>query len=331
MVRISNAQLQARVRELEEEINNIRAQQNAEAQASQLLDEMNDDGYQTAMENSTNGSIHHEPISTIRSKAKVPSNLPKFNGKKGTDARQWLFDIENVCKINGHIISEDNLALPGIAGTAMQTPANGFFQHWATSTPMEQQTWKGFKESLINQFEGTNYQANLRRQIHRLRQTGDIEDYNGEYANLIFRVQDMSEVDQVMHYTQGLKPRVRSYVRLENPNRLAHAMDAAKRYENAHFEEAEKGDSGKKSNQNKPYDRPSNKFTKGIFRNRSDQDKGKAYEKGVKEDPSKLSVFCKYCKKKGHTIEECRSLKYKEQQKKKQSSSDQGNEQPRQE
>ena len=328
MVRTSNAQLQARVRELEEEINNIRTQQNADAQATQLLGEMNDDEYQTAMENSTNGSAHHEPISTIQSKAKVPSNLPKFNGKKGTDARQWLFDIENVCKINGHIISNNNLTLPGIAGTAMQTPANGFFQHWATSTPAEKQTWEDFKECLINQFEGTNYQANLRRQIHRLRQTGDIEDYNGEYANLIFRVKDMSEVDQVMHYTQGLKPRVRSYVRLENPVRLAQAMDAAKRYEHAHFDEAEKGDSGKKSNQNKPYHRPSNNSTKGNFKSRFDRNQGKANEKDVSKDPSKPSVFCKYCKKKGHTIEECRSLKYKEQQKKKQSSSDQGNEQP---
>jgi hypothetical protein len=267
MVRTTNTQLQARVRELEEEINALRVQRDAESEATRILEEMNDEENHRNVESSSEGPVHQDSMLSNRPpKAKVPTNLPKFNGKKGTDAHQWLFNIENVCKINGHIISDDNLMLPGIAGTAMQAPANGFFQHWATSTPGRTQTWENFKESLINQFEGTNYQANLRRQIYRLRQTGDIEDYNGEYANLIFRVKDMSEVDQVMHYTQGLKPRVCSLVRLENPSKLAQAMDAAKRFEHAHFDETDKVDSGKKSHQNKPYSKPPNKFMKGNFK-----------------------------------------------------------------
>ncbi|GMF19452.1 unnamed protein product [Phytophthora fragariaefolia] len=65
--------------------------------------------------------------------------------------------------------------------------------------------------------------------------TADIKTYNGEYSALIFRVEGMSTVDQVLNYANGLKPRTRSYVKLENPETLSAAMDLAITYEVTHF------------------------------------------------------------------------------------------------
>ncbi|KAE9068762.1 hypothetical protein PF010_g26933, partial [Phytophthora fragariae] len=67
----------------------------------------------------------------------------------------------------------------------------------------------------------------LREKLQRLKQTADIETYNGEYSALIFRVEGMSTLDQVLCYANGLKPRTRSYVKIENPETLSGAMDLA--------------------------------------------------------------------------------------------------------
>ncbi|POM79110.1 Hypothetical protein PHPALM_3281 [Phytophthora palmivora] len=64
-------------------------------------------------------------------RARVPGNLPKFTGKRGEDVREWLLQIENACRINGIAIDDANPRLPGIAGSAMEKPASGWFLHWS--------------------------------------------------------------------------------------------------------------------------------------------------------------------------------------------------------
>jgi hypothetical protein len=170
-------------------------------------------------------------------RTRVPSNLPKFTGKRGEDVREWLFQIENACRINGILIEDTSTRLPGIAGSAMEKPASGWFLHWSSTTRSEEHTWGIFREHVLQHFEASNYQAVLREKLQRLKQTADIETYNGEYSALIFRVEGMSILDQVLCYANGLKPRTRSYVKLKNPDTLSDAMDLAVKYEVTHFVE----------------------------------------------------------------------------------------------
>ncbi|KAE9125861.1 hypothetical protein PF007_g6192 [Phytophthora fragariae] len=148
----------------------------------------------------------------IAGRTRVPSNLPQFTGKRGEDVREWLFQIENACRINGILIEDTSTRLPGIAGN-------------------EEHTWGIFREHVLQHFEASNYQAVLREKLQRLKQTADVDTYNGEYPALIFRVEGMSALDQVLCYANGLKPRRRSYVKLENPETLSGAMDLAVKYE----------------------------------------------------------------------------------------------------
>ncbi|KAK1930339.1 hypothetical protein P3T76_014010 [Phytophthora citrophthora] len=136
-------------------------------------------------------------------RARVASNLPKFTGKRGEDVREWLFQIENACRINGVAIGD----------------ASGRAHH------------------VLQHFEASNYQSVLREKLQRLKQTADIETYNGEYSALIFRVDDMGVLDQVLLYANGLKPRARSYVKLENPETLSDALDLTVKFEATHFVE----------------------------------------------------------------------------------------------
>ncbi|OWZ17101.1 LOW QUALITY PROTEIN: Pol Polyprotein [Phytophthora megakarya] len=161
-------------------------------------------------------------------RSKVPNNLSKFTGKRGEDVREWLFQIENACRINGIQVEGASARLSGIAGSAMEKPAS-------STTRSEEDTWENFREHVPQHFESSNYQAALREKLLQFKQTADIETYNGEYSALIFRVEGMSELDQVLNYANGLKPRTRAYVKLENPATLSAAMDLAVKYAVIHF------------------------------------------------------------------------------------------------
>ncbi|GMG15839.1 unnamed protein product [Phytophthora fragariaefolia] len=132
-----------------------------------------------------------------------------------------------LCRINGHDASDSNATMPAIAGTSMEEPASGWFLFWASRTPAEEQTWGRFTHDALAHFEASNYQAVLRQKPRQLRQTGDIEEYNGKYSSLIFRVENMSEVDQISYYCDGIKRATQAYVKLQNATTLSKAMDQA--------------------------------------------------------------------------------------------------------
>ncbi|ETI52829.1 hypothetical protein F443_04148 [Phytophthora nicotianae P1569] len=228
-------------------------------------------------------------------RTKVPNHLPKFTGKRGEDVREWLFQIENACRINNIPIEDTSAHLPGIAGSAMEKPASGWFLHWSSTTRAEEHTWGIFREH-----------------------TTDIETYNGEYSALIFRVEGMSVFDEVLYYANVLKLRTHSYVKLENPETLSDAMDLAVKYEVTHFvdesrERHTRQDKRKSSTDQAP------SHVKSF--------KGKAFRgKGrfkPKTNPKRAEGrTCFHCKKPGHIKANCFLWK-KEQEK-------QGNGQPRQ-
>ncbi|KAG3005102.1 hypothetical protein PC121_g18470 [Phytophthora cactorum] len=231
-------------------------------------------------------------------RTRVPTNLPKFTGKRGEDVREWLFQIENACRINNIPIEDASTRLPGIAG--------------------EEHTWGIFREHVLQHFEASNYHAVLREKLQRLRQTADIESYNGEYSALIFRVEGMSTLDQVLYYANGPKPRTRSYVKLENPETLIDAMGLAVKDEVTHFvddahERQSRVDKKRASaSQTSGKDRPSKaKLSRGRGRFKPKSDAKRAE-----------SRTCHFCKKPGHIKVNC--FAWKKQQ------GTQGNEQPRQ-
>ncbi|POM66892.1 Hypothetical protein PHPALM_17178 [Phytophthora palmivora] len=86
----------------------------------------------------------------VAESTRVPSNLPKFTGKRGEGVREWLFQVENACRINNITIEDASTRLPGIAGSAMEKPASGWFLHWSSTTRSEEHTWGIFREHVPN-------------------------------------------------------------------------------------------------------------------------------------------------------------------------------------
>ncbi|OWZ12727.1 hypothetical protein PHMEG_00014064 [Phytophthora megakarya] len=117
----------------------------------------------------------------------------------------------------------------------MEEPASVWLLLWASRTSADELSWGRFTNDALTDFEAFNYQTMLRQKLRQLHHFGDIEEYNGKYSSLIFRVENMSEVDQVSYYCDGLKRASQAYVKLRNPTTLSEAMDQAVKYEVSHF------------------------------------------------------------------------------------------------
>ena len=332
MARLTMRELQGQIQELREQNERMQALLEAQSQATGILQEINEDGYETAMEEAQDEEFNqgHEPSAMIYQKvSKVPSNLPKFTGKEGEAVRNWILRLENACRVSGHIITDSSTILPSIAGTAMETPADGFFLQWSASTPAVKRTWKNFKETVRKHFEGSSFQNNLRKRLQDLKHTNTIEEYNNEYFHIIQQVENMSEVDKITYYTEGLKAFVKGQVCFLNPTTLNDAMDIALRYERAHFPKGKTSDNkGNSTKSQGKIFKTSKKFQSTYFK----KDKGQFKDKSGKKKSSIMDITCHYCKKKGHKKQDCYKRKNDEQKKSGQNfKNESGNSQPHQE
>ncbi|KAG3193849.1 hypothetical protein PC128_g9875 [Phytophthora cactorum] len=183
----------------------------------------------------------------------------------------------------------------------MEQPASGWFLHWASTTRSEEHTWGFFREHVLQHFEVSNYQSVLREKLQRPKQTADTETYNGEYSALIFRVEGMSVLDQVLCYANGLKPRTRSYVKLENPETLSEAMDLTVKYEVTHVVD-EVRDRQPRQDKRKPSVKQAPTREKSF---KGKPFRGKGYFKPRPDSKRAEDRTCFHCKKPGHIKASC--------------------------
>ncbi|KAG6616516.1 uncharacterized protein IUM83_13077 [Phytophthora cinnamomi] len=186
-------------------------------------------------------------------RTRVPSNLPKFTGNRGDDVREWLFQIQNACRINGIQIDDASVRL-----SAMEKPASGWFLHWSSTTRSEEYTWRLSVSMCSNTSKRRTTRPSCVRSFNDS-SSRRISRPTTASTTPIFRVEGMSVLDQVLSYTNGLKSRTRSYVKLENPKTLSEAMDLAVKYEVMHFVEDVR-------------DRPSHRLEESTNRRKENED-----------------------------------------------------------
>ncbi|EGZ25916.1 hypothetical protein PHYSODRAFT_416307, partial [Phytophthora sojae] len=71
------------------------------------------------------------------------------------------------------------------------------------------------------------------------RQTGTIDDYVARFRRLIARVRDMSQLDQIDRFCDGLKAETRKEVSYRRCSTLSQAIEQAQAYERTHFGSAQ--------------------------------------------------------------------------------------------
>lgn len=147
-------------------------------------------------------------------------------------------------------------------------------------------TWEDFKLALLSEFQNLDVEKQARDKLDRLTQQGPVHEYVRRVRDLALQIKNLSSADLLHKFIRGLKPAVQNEVELKDPQTWEEAVKMAERAD-AVFYRVSKG---------------KDKFTKH---------KESMKVQTITSKEEKRSCF--YCKKKGHLIKDCPSLKDKRQ------------------
>lgn len=91
-------------------------------------------------------------------------------------------------------------------------------------------TWEKLKKKLLVRFQ-PSYEGNVYQQFLSIQQVGTARDYVCEFEKLAGQMLDFPEEVLEATFIKGLKPKLRSAVRIMEPKSLSKAMKAAVRIE----------------------------------------------------------------------------------------------------
>ena len=148
----------------------------------------------------------------------------------GSNVRTWLKSISNVFANQAITVTDAHkikFAVSYLGGEGLQ-----WWELVNINPEINIQTFDQFGEEMIKYFEPVNREVNARKAMNVLKQMGHfsrIKDYNQEFIKYVLQVPSMSSEEQVFHYTQGLKNRIRIELERSEINSLQAAMKLADR------------------------------------------------------------------------------------------------------
>ena len=181
---------------------------------------------------SANNTINSMQQVQQQNQVVVPQNNLKC-GKPdkfdGTEPRSWLVSLENIFDAaiqNIDDVQKIKYAVSFMTGNALQ---------WWEMIKLNEtmfESYESFKEKLLEYFEPVNREEHARKILSSLKQMGkfnSISAYNQEFSKYLLQVPDMAINEQLFHYIEGLKYRVKVEVKRIEPTNLQSAMRIADR------------------------------------------------------------------------------------------------------
>lgn len=193
---------------------------------------------QQNMINQLQNQINDLQNNLVQAQQAILSLVNENNGLKtakpekfsGTNVRTWLKSISNIFAnqaippTNAHKIK---FAVSYLSGEGLQ-----WWELVNINPEINIQTFEQFGEEIVKYFEPVNREINARKSMNLLKQMGQfsrIRDYNQEFIKYVLQIPSMSSDEQVFHYTQGLKNRIRVELERSEVNSLQAAMKLADR------------------------------------------------------------------------------------------------------
>ncbi|GMF21308.1 unnamed protein product [Phytophthora lilii] len=219
----------------------MREQQQFMAQTAELQRQMAATLQQQQQQSATQQqqSPSPEPSSPDTRKYRAEGiTMPKFAGTKDDDVADYLFSAKLYFESKNIKYSADapqqrplSLLVANLKGLAAawyreHVCHDGNFLHSVTQ----------FEELLTSEFTTPDRQEHLRDQLLRLRQKNFtcLEDYVSAFRHIICKVEDMSDIDKVMHFQKGLVVEIRQEVKLRQFRNTTDAISFALMYERTH-------------------------------------------------------------------------------------------------
>uniref|UniRef100_A0A2N9H8H7 RNA-directed DNA polymerase n=1 Tax=Fagus sylvatica TaxID=28930 RepID=A0A2N9H8H7_FAGSY len=228
---VSTHSLHRKLEEYHEEISGVRdgmaalteavAQLNRDRSTRNNLNDNNDGGSVNHGHGAVNGNhnegnnrVNHGGVQTRFSRL----DFPRFNGD---DPTGWIYKADQFFRYQGTIAQEKVL----LASFHLQDDALQWYQWYARSQPNVR--WEEFTQALCVRFGPSDYE-DFDEALSRLRQTGTVREYQGQFERLAARVQDWPEKALLGCYIGGLKEDIRAEVKLFRPTTLLHATGLAR-------------------------------------------------------------------------------------------------------
>lgn len=138
------------------------------------------------------------------SSSKLPFvDFPHFNGE---NPKLWQIRCEDYF----HMFDTEPALWISVAGMQFEGPAARWLQ--AVQHRIASITWSGFCELVLQRF-GRNQHQSLIRRLYRLVQTGSVDEYIDQFAELVDQLAAYETAPDPLHYTtrflDGLKPHIR--------------------------------------------------------------------------------------------------------------------------
>ncbi|GMF23065.1 unnamed protein product [Phytophthora lilii] len=164
--------------------------------------------------------------------------MPTFAGTKEDDVDDYMFsaklyfESKNI-KYEGTALQQRPLSL---LVANLKGPAAVWYREYVSHDGNFLQSVTQFEELLTAEFTAPDRQEHLRDQLLRLRQKNFscLEDYVSAFRGIICKVQDMSAIDQVMHFQKGLLVEIRQEVKLRQFRNTTEAISFALMYDRTH-------------------------------------------------------------------------------------------------
>lgn len=153
--------------------------------------------------------------------------LPKFSGEPEEDVIEFITNYDRAAKFHKWSDGRKAEALPlHLLGTASV---------WFNTTPdLAEKSYAGIVDALKRQFHSTADLWLLRQKLNDRRQlpTETVTTYAADIRRISGRI-NLPRSEMVNHFIQGLKPTLKSYVMLQQPQTIEEAETHAKLKESA--------------------------------------------------------------------------------------------------
>ena len=135
---------------------------------------------------------------------KLGGNTPTFGSSDTDEIHDWIFTIEQSFISYG--IPEDMqiyVITPFLRAGALKSLKRYIMREGTEAT------WSEFRDQLIKEYEPHDIQSRLKMQLVRLKQTETFEKYVSQFKSIVNRIDNISEEDTVLYFTEGLQPKTR--------------------------------------------------------------------------------------------------------------------------